>query len=980
MINKRQYLYLMITLFPSINSISAELSLPQDPLQNREFVPPNVMLMMDNSGSMRYNTSGGTSSPTKMDEAKQVAISVIKDNLDINFCLAKFNTSEGGQIVNTCAQPAAIPASDPGQGSSIVTNINALNPTTWTPLAETYYEVIRYFAGKSSAYNSGVSYTSPIQYRCQKNFTIVLTDGEATQETSYPRLTDMNDVLSISSANYDQVDNDGTGNSNNNYKYLDDFAKYAWDADLRPSGTDSVGQSFNDPAFGGGGDPGRQNMYTYTVGFAIDDPMLNDAASYGNGIYNIADNVADLTNTFNSVLKDISSKSQAVSSVAASSDFLLSGTDLNVYQSRYYARNWTSELISWKLNSSTFKLDSTPTWTAPIPLAAEQWKQRVIYSGYNGGSKFRWSSFSSVDRNAWFVDGINLIPYLRGKPADAQRRVRDSLLGDVINSSPVYVSPPKKGLHRSFTTEIVNAYDSFANDLENRKSMIFVGSNDGMLHGYNAANGTELIGFYPSKVLPNLKKLTKPDYEHQFYVDGTPTVSAVYDTTSSSWRTLLVGGLRRGGQGIYALDISNPNHFTNANAESIVRWEFGDDIDADFGYSYSQPQIMRLNDGKFYVVVGNGYNNTEADGNASTTGNAVLYLLNVEDGSVKKKLSTGVGLAQDPTGRGIGNGLSTVSGYDKDNDGKTDFVYGGDLFGNVWKFDLTDVDPTKWGAPAKFFTACGADTCLSGATNNNHQPITSEIEVVETEYGKTMLFFGTGKLLEVDDTKIAKVPKQSFYGLIDDTTKPSITSRSQLLEQRILYSGNYNGQYTRDVRVTSDNKIKTHSGWYMDLHNPVYDVSDTLLKKVNAEVSPTSYSTEGEQVIARARYSKGAITFFTKSHLATLDKCSNGGIRSFTTELSALSGSRFSTVRSDTNKDGKIDDSDSIDSGKKNTLGEKEYLVISGAVEGNGSERRYVSVEGADGKITDQLIDVLEGTIKTVKTGFRASWREITND
>lgn len=957
-------------------SFAADMDLPNNPLHSKTYVRPNVMLLMDNSGSMKHKPSG--SSQSKMKIVKNVAKGVIEDNPDIRFCLAIFNSSQGGKIIKECE----IPTTPAGQSQSgIATKIDQLTTKSWTPLAETYYEVIRYFSGKDSVYNSNTSYTSPIQYRCQKNFSIILTDGAPTKDSYFPDLSDMSDVKAISSGNYDGVNNDGNGSSNGNYKYLDDFAKYAWDADLRPSGVDDAGVSFQDPKFSSAGDPGRQNMYTYTIGFNIDDPMLQDAADYGHGIYRTASSATDLKETFNNALKDISNKSQTVSALAGSSSFLTPGVDLNIFQSRYFSKNWSGELLAWRLNPTTYTLETTPVWKAPLP--STTWSDRVLYTGYDNGTLFEKDSFTTDDYNNWFVDPIDLIPYLSGDMSNTTLRTRTSVLGDIINSDPVYITPPLKGRYKDSEFN-GQAYSTFAEDNKSRINMIFIGANDGMLHGFNASTGAEILGFFPSKVLSRLKYLAKKDYQHQFFVDGTPAVADVFDNESKTWRTLLVGGLRRGGQSIYALDITAPSLFTQdaTNAANTVRWEFGDNNDNDFGYSYSQPQIMRLNDGNFYVVVGNGYNSTEADANPSTTGNAVLYLLNVKDGSIKKKVSTLVGSAQDPSGRGISNGLATVTGFDVENDGKTDYIYAGDLFGNLWKFDLTSSDSNNWGGVLKLFTACAEKTCKTGV-DNNHQPITVPIEVAETEYGKTMVFFGTGKLLESQDLLKSNIQQQSIYGLIDTN---QVISKSQLLGQKIIYSGDADGKYSADIRVTTNAKVTTQKGWYLDIKVPVYDSAKTLVDKITQVATPTSYQTQGEQVLARARYSKGVVTFYTKAlSNQIIDPCSDISAKSFAMELNALSGSRLGAVRSDVNGDGVVDDKDSLDTGSTNRLGKKEFIVVSGVAGGNGSGGLEVSVIGSNNKVTDKVISIKPGngdnapppTGKSVRSGYRTAWREI---
>ena len=173
-------------------------------------------------------------------------------------------------------------------------------------------------------------------------------------------------------------------------------------------------------------------------------------------------------------------------------------------------------------------------------------------------------------------------------------------------------------------------------------------------------------------------------------------------------------GLRIGNwwQGYFALDITNPAAFSEANAASIARWEFSDSDDADMGYSFSKPSLVRLANGKWGVIIGNGLNSTEADGYASSTGNAVIFILDAETGAVIKKLDTQEGSADDPEGLSRPNGIIGTSVVDENGDFIADRLYAGDLFGNIWAFDLSDSDPGQWASdygssssPQPLFTA-----------------------------------------------------------------------------------------------------------------------------------------------------------------------------------------------------------------------------------------------------------------------------------
>ena len=171
-----------------------------------------------------------------------------------------------------------------------------------------------------------------------------------------------------------------------------------------------------------------------------------------------------------------------------------------------------------------------------------------------------------------------------------------------------------------------------------------MGANDGMLHAINAITGAEMFAYVPSPVIADLPKLTDLAYTHRYFVDGSPTVGDVF--YNSAWHTLLVAGMRAGAKGLFALDVTDPSQFNEANAASIVRWEFQD---PDLGYVFGQPLLVKTNNGRWSVVVSGGYN----VGNAS--GHAFLFVIDAETGALVAKIDTGAGTAASPE-RPLGSG------------------------------------------------------------------------------------------------------------------------------------------------------------------------------------------------------------------------------------------------------------------------------------------------------------------------------------
>lgn len=622
----------------------------------------------------------------------------------------------------------------------------------------------------------------------------------------------------------------------------------------------------------------------------------------------------ELTKAFNEIIARVSSASSA--SVNSGSISTLS----RVYQAKFNSGNWTGELLAYAVNPSTGALIPEPVWDAgptsppptnvvPLPSAS---LRKIITINSNGTKiPFQWADIDAT-RQHQLDDAVaspwdatleeNRLNYLRGDAtnegtAAGKFRVRPSKLGDIVNSSPVFVGAPEFNYRDTLETG-GEAYSDFRRNNIDRQAVLYAGANDGMLHAFNADTGDEVLAFVPGAVFPNLKELSKQSYSHLFYVDGPPNMGDVF--FDGSWHTVLAGGLNKGGKGVYALDITDPTRFSEANADSLILWEFTDTKaapygDPDLGYTYSQPAIVRLHNGKWAAVFGNGYNNTG-------TGYAVLYVVDIKTGALIKKISTLNGSTGTP------NGLSTPAVVDLNGDSIADFVYAGDLRGNMWKFDIRDTDDTKWAVaytdassnPAPLFTAKDA--------NNNIQPITDRPEVGRGPNGSGMIvLFGTGKFLEATDRTVTASPVsdqrvQSFYGIIDANSGAStdkITGRGQLQQQTIVIEQSVTlGGQTVNVRIPSNTPRGTARGWYLDLVQPSWYTSSG------------SNGYQGERVVSNPILRNGRIIFTTL--IPDSDLCGFGG-SSWLMELDALNGSRLTTTPFDLNHDGKFDGQDFVE-------------------------------------------------------------------
>lgn len=945
---------------------------------NTRYAPNYLNYLLETYPGGTDLTDGTIPKQYRMEVAREVASNLVANTSGMRFGVSRFygpssdNYGHGAKIDAICGSSV----------STIQSAIAGYESETNTPLAEGLYEITRYFRGMSSKYHSDTTYTSPIQYRCQKNFTVVVTDGLPTYDTNIA--TDDTDDTADADRGLPNWDGQNPTTTQDMYPnfprysdgfkpsdgsagegaslYLDDIAKFAWDIDLKKSGTDSSGVSYQDAKFP------TQNMHTYTVGFSTSNQMLQDAAEYGHGEYYTASNATQLSAALRSAMADILAKSGSSSAAAANAGFI--GTDTKVYQARFNSADWSGQLLAFSVedDSASANYGSLITtgsgpggslWDAGAELPA--WSSRNIFTVKNGaGIPFRWDQLSTSAEPSTEGDQQGLLgseavlEYLRGDDSGEVQsggafRDRTSKLGDIVNSAPVFVGAPNFRYPDGLESI---AYSTFVTTNKNRAKMIYVGANDGMLHGFDAETGVEEMAFVPGALYGKLAALKSRDYSHRYYVDGSPTVGDAF--VGSAWRTMLVSGLNRGGQSIFALDVTDPTAFSEnaTNAAKLVRWEFSDRNDADLGYTYSRPAIVRLHNGRWAAIFGNGYNNTEADGRASATGNAVLFIVDLADGTLIKKLDTGVGTAQDPKRESRPNGLATPAPVDLDGDRIVDAVYAGDFFGNLWKFDLADDDPTKWEVAfnAKpLYKACAAASCTEGASSNR-QPITVRPEVGKHPKGAGVLvYFGTGKYLETGDNNGAAGGRQTFYAIWDNGAL--VGSRDNLVQQRIIHEGSY--------RITEKNTIDwtTKKGWFVDL-------------------VPPSGTGEGERQVTDPLLRNNRIIFTTV--IPNNDPCVPGG-PSWLMELDARTGSRLTYSPFDVNADGKFSTADFLPVTENDVSGSAPPSGVK--TEGGAAARP--SVMAGEGQQERKYVSTSEGLQTVVEnpgpwdTG-RQAWRQLS--
>lgn len=811
-----------------------------------------------------------------------------------------------------------------------------------TPLRSGLDRVGKYFSNQLSGK------ANPVTESCQQNYTILITDGY------------WNDSDSSVSSVIGDVDQDGYSKTLADvayYYYKTDLSGTLPNI-ISPSIFDSATwQHMVTYTMGlgltGNLVAGPDGWPTPALGINSNwgNPYADDAAKVDDlwhAAFNSRGFFFDLKNpslggsALDSVLSNIAIRNTSNASAAQNSTILKLNSA--IYQAILNPSNWQGDLLAYGISLGGV-LASTPTWSAQCVLTGGtcfspagtfpgiSYTNRVIitrnWTGANNGIAFRWpTSYTTYKSGSTWPTNLKnflasapfsidstsgsritsnnnygkaLLEYIRGRRSQEKQfggsfqfRDRGGIMGDVVDSNPIYVPAPYRYYNDTFEAA---SYSAFKTTYANRTPIVYVGANDGMLHGFNSLTGAEVFAYIPGvrDIYKNLPNLSKTNYTHNFFVNGAPIEADVF--LNGAWKTILAGHLRKGGQGVYALNITNPNDFVESKANQLYLWEFTDENDPDLGYVYGNVTVAKVRTGsntsKWAIIFGNGYNNSQADGFASTTGKAALFILFIEQGIGGNwiadtdyiKIPVGSSNVNTP------NGLAQPYAVDIDDDYIVDYVYAGDLLGNLWKFDLRDTVPINWKNKASILFTASQST-------PGDQPITAPVIVGAHPTGLqngVMVYFGTGRYLEPTDHSNVSQTTQSFYGIWDKLNNTTV-SKTALLKQEILSEVTPPSGASL-YRAVSSNPISwdlpnQHLGWFLDL------------KLVG------SSSNLGERQITQPILRNSNIIFTTL--IPNPDLCGYGG-ESWLMEINAATGGGPTPSPFDINNDGMFTSADYLD-------------------------------------------------------------------
>jgi type IV pilus assembly protein PilY1 len=678
--------------------------------------------------------------------------------------------------------------------------------------------------------------------------------------------------------------------------------------------TDKSGKAISDPAAAiNAAAAAAKALYdsgvaTYVVGFALPygtDPATLDKIAIAGGTSKsyLASDKTSLDAAMDAIFSDIDAQSGSSGAVSTNSTGLTS--DTRVFKASFNPADWSGRLEAYAVTASGTA--TTPTWTATTP--GEASRKIFTWTGTQA-VEFKWGVMPATQQTA--LGNADVVAFLRGdrtKEGTTFRR-RSSTIGDIVYSAPVYMRENKD-------------VDANGATVAPAMEIVAIGANDGMLHIFDAASGVEKFAYVPAGIdFTALKAYTTAGYlkSHKYFVDGLLTISAREDTGG---KNILVGTLGRGGRGAFALDVTDPDNV-------VVLWDqTGAAAPDGMGYVIGAPFISSLesNSGRTDVVfIPNGITRPGALYEGGDF--ASLFILNARSGL---PFYARVDAIDSSDTGGLSNGLSSPRGWDEDNDGAVDYVYAGDLRGNLWRFDMGNKKVTV----SRLFLAKDA--------SGKRQPITGGVSIsMDPVKYDTWVHFGTGAFLNSTDFNNRDV--QTIYAVREDFSKTDVVRAN--LQKRAFLSQATVGSVEQRFLAPNATLGSTVDGWYMDLVGP-------------------SLVAEGERVVGTPQEQAGQLR--VSSGIPGTNACSPAG-GGYVYVIDAFTGTSTPYQAIDANGDGVVNDSDKYNGNV--TGGIKLNVGLVGDTVQNGD---LLTAGGS--------LNVMQSfKVRDDAARGRISWREIIRD
>ena len=498
-----------------------------------------------------------------------------------------------------------------------------------------------------------------------------------------------------------------------------------------------------------------------------------------------------------------------------------------IYTTSYEATTWQGHVKAYPIGMNG--VSETAQWDAAdlIP----PWQARRILTAGEGTvaqmRPFEWPQMDDVQKS--ILSSEDVLQYLRGNDAleighgVGQFRDRKGKLGDIINSSPLYVGVSDSAYQLLPATEGGGSYRQFIDSKRQRRAMVYVGANDGMLHGFDAISGVERTAFIPYAIFEHLPLLSDIDYAHRLFVDGQITAGDAYlgNGGSAAWKTILLGSTGAAAKSMFAIDVSDPE----AQISTLLWQKSAEDDgqgvpDEDMGYLLGEAFAIRLRNGSWAALYGNGYQSEKQ--------RAVLVLVDLVSGRLIKKLVAGT------VDSALPNGLGTPAlVFNQRREAST--AYAGDLLGSLWKFDLSASEPQRWQVAFD-----GRPLFVAADSGGKMQSLMQQALLDHHPQGGAMIMFGAGK---TEDDARSKSQTASLYGILEKPGAVPAAGRSQLQKQTLTESDADTGKW----QLTSNTiNWSRQGGWYIDLPAKVGQVVGKL-QIIDGVLWALTYSSSAEK-------------------------------------------------------------------------------------------------------------------------------------
>ena len=655
-----------------------------------------------------------TPAVTRIQVLKAVLIQIIARSNQLDMGLTVFQkNNDGGNMVGPIGK----------SHNALKSIISGVTANALTPTGESLETILDYFGDKVR---------SPIASPCQFNFILLVTDGVPTMD------------LGVSSYLHDA---DGDGNDPGNCAsigspypdtmecsdHMDDVAWWMANEDVYPAMD------------------GEQNVFTYVVGYHSDAPLLRETAENGQGLYFEAKNAIELFTSIEYALQDILRRISAGSAVAVVSTER--GTDDRLYRGKFMPVDWNGYLECYQI---PYAQDDESLWEAGEILRTRSRSSRNIFTAL-GKTPYEFTTGNAANLRAKMgavddAEAANLISWGRGNYVIGYRDRQRWILGDIINSTPIVIGAPSQYV-------LEESYENFRKANENRRKMVYVGANDGMVHGFDAQTGWESWAFVPEFALPKFEAMADSFYCHNLTCDQTLTVRDL--NLNGTWKTTLVSGGGGGGAAVFALDITYPD-------SPSVLWQ----ADLPNGKkNHSEIEVFSIG-GRSVALVGGGLD--------TDTMEAWLYAYDVATGDLLGSILLSRG------GKGdLRNKTSKPASVDLNLDGEVDLIYVADMLGNLFRIKLGGAyAPNSW----------SVSTLYAGDQEIEANPVAAL-----GPNGAIYVYFGTGAYIE--DADMTSLNYNSFICVFDKHDGSTVT-KNGLANQ-----------------TSSISNIGSSDGWYVDLWN-----------------------------------------------------------------------------------------------------------------------------------------------------------------